>query len=424
VVWTSVWSQTLLGVLGAVLTGTVTPFLVTHFLKVSPGLEHETTVVFLILSAALPVLLVGTALRGVLEAGQHFDVVNLVKIPTNASLFLLPAVAVVLGWQLPAVVLLLVGARFLTLVAYLFYCFRYFPALRHDFSFDGALLRSLLAYGGWVIITNAVAPLLTQIDRFFIGSMASMAAVGYYAAPFEAISRAWVIPGSLTATLFPAFTSLEASGSKRRIDELCARSVKSLLLLLAPILLLITLFARQILELWLGADFAVQSTLVLQILAVGVLINSLGLIPFSLLQGIGRPDLTAKFLLIEVPVYIAALWLLLRRMGLPGAALAYTLRVTLDTFLLFAAAGWLKSVSFRSLMEIGLTRTFVAVLTFGVSLFLLFLVPGSLILQVVLAGAFLLVFAFVTWTYLLDSAERNLLALAAGQVRAAWGKVR
>jgi O-antigen/teichoic acid export membrane protein len=423
VVWTSVWSQLFLGIVGAVLMGCLTRFLVTHFLKISSDLEGETAIVFLMLSASLPVLMVGAALRGVLEAGQYFAVVNIIKIPTNASLFLLPALGVAFDLQLTAIVLLLIGSRVFTLGAYLFCCLRYFPGLRTYRSFNFALFRSLLTFGSWVTIANVIPPLLSQIDRFFIGSIASMTAVGYYAAPFEAISRAWVIPGSLTATLFPAFASLEASGSRRRINELCARSVKSLLLILTPILLLITIFSHDILRLWLGSDFAVQSSLVLQILASGVMLNGLGLIPFSLLQGIGRPDLTAKFLLLELPLYVGALWFLVKNMGLPGAALAYTLRALVDTILLFAAARWLKSASFRSFVEIGARRTLLAIFVLGGSLIALMLMHGSLMLRALLASFLMILFGFVTWVYLLDATEKELLLVATTQLRSAWGKV-
>ena len=46
----------------------------------------------------------------------------------------------------------------------------------------------------------------------------------------------------------------------------------------------------------------------LQILAVGVFINSLAQVPFALLQGVGRPDLTATLHLIELPLYLGLLW--------------------------------------------------------------------------------------------------------------------
>ena len=54
-------------------------------------------------------------------------------------------------------------------------------------------------------------------------------------------------------------------------------------------------------------------------LVFGVLINCVGFVPFGLLQGLGRPDLTAKFHLLELPFYALALWFLSSRLGLPGA---------------------------------------------------------------------------------------------------------
>jgi len=80
-----------------------------------------------------------------------------------------------------------------------------------------------------------------------------------------------------------------------------------------------------------------ESSLVFQILAWGVLINSLAQIPLALLQGMERPDLPAKFHLGEVPFYVAAAWLLVHLWGIKGAALAWTLRVALDALLLFGA---------------------------------------------------------------------------------------
>jgi O-antigen/teichoic acid export membrane protein len=92
------------------------------------------------------------------------------------------------------------------------------------------------------------------------------------------------------------------------------------------------------LKLWLGAEFAEHSVRVLQWLAVGVFINSLAHVPFALVQGAGRPDLTAKLHIIELPVYLIALWLLIRAWGIEGAAIAWTARVALDALFLFGLA--------------------------------------------------------------------------------------
>ena len=109
-----------------------------------------------------------------------------------------------------------------------------------------------------------------------------------------------------------------------RASRLYSRSIKYILLALFPIILLIIVLAQDGLTVWLGADFARHSTRVLQWLAVGVLANSLAFVPFSFIQGIGRPDLTAKLHLLELPVYLAILFWLIHPFGIVGAAIAWS----------------------------------------------------------------------------------------------------
>ncbi len=419
VVWTSLWMQAVFGLLGTLGTMAVIPLLVNRFLKISPGLMAETRMCLFVLSGSLCVVLTGNALRGVLEAAQRFDIVNYVKVPTNTSMFLLPAVGVFLHLTLSAIVWLLVVARVAATAAYLMTCLRLFPVLRKSYRPDRRSLRPLLVYGGWVTISNVITPLLSYVDRFLIGSLVSMSAVGYYSAPYEAINRAWVVPATLAATLFPAFAHLEASGSQGRLEDLCARSLKSLLLISTPALLLLAVFARQILRWWLGEEFAAQSGAVLQILALGMLINSVALIPFSLLQGVGRPDLTGIFSLIEVLFQAGLCWLLVRDFGIVGAAMAYFLRAILDALLMFGAVFWIRSVSLRSLLRQGMSRTLFAVFVLAFCLAALWAAHGPLLVQVPLAATLVLVFALVCWTHVLDHRDRDLVANTAAHFRLA-----
>jgi len=408
IVWTSLSVQVLAGAAGSVLAVGLIPPLVDRWLKISPALAPDAKITFLILAAAVPLVIAGNALRGVLEAAQHFQVVNYVKIPANACIYGLPALALYFGMGLPGIVSLIVAVRLGTMAAYLAACLRWFPALRKNFVLDRRLLRPLLVYGGWVTVTNVVSPLLVYMDRFFIGTLVSVAAVGYYAAPYEVVTRAWVLPASLASTIFPAFSSLQATGSSQRNEELCARSLKSTLLILGPPLLLVIAFARQILGFWLGSDYAAQGSLVLRILAAGVLINSLAQILFSLLQGVGRPDLVAKFHAVELPLYAALLWFLLRPMGIAGAALAWTLRVSADALLLFMAIFWLKIVSWRGFVKNGLQKSAAAVTSFGILLVPVWMSAQSLWTRAFFAAFLGLAFALVSWAYVLDGKEKRM----------------
>ena len=422
--WTSFWSQVLIGIVGALFMASVIPHLVDRYLKLSQSNAAETKLSFLILAASFPMVLGGNSIRGVLEAVQRFDVVNYVRIPTYMCMFLLPAIGLPLGLGLPAIVFLLVVSRLAAGMIYLAICLRIFPSVRRNYSLDYKVLGPLLAYGGWVSISNFLAPLLVYADRFVVGSVLGMSYVSYYTAPQEAISRGTVLPGALMTALFPALATLDASGARDRVRELCVRAIKSLLLIMTPALLIVFVFARQLLQLWLGADFAAHSAGVLQVFCVGVLVNSIAYIPFVLLQGLGRPDVTGKIHFLELPIYAAALAILLPRMGLTGAALAWSFRLFLDACLLFGAASWLELLPLRAIVDASIRKACLLLCGLGAALILPFLAGGSLSIQLLFAGTVLLAFGFAVWKYVFDAKERNLFLNTSLQIRAAMGRAK
>jgi O-antigen/teichoic acid export membrane protein len=90
--------------------------------------------------------------------------------------------------------------------------------------------------------------------------------------------------------------------------------------------------------LWIGSDFSARSFWVMRWIALAAMVNGLAYLPYALVQAANRPDLTAKFHVAEVPVYLAGLWLGLRLYGVEGAAFVYLGRVALDAALLYWAA--------------------------------------------------------------------------------------
>jgi len=335
---TAILSQFGAGVIGAGLFSAIAPTLVDTWLKIPEDLQTEALATFILIAFALPLSVLIDSLMGVLEAAQRFDLVNYIRVPFLLSESLLPLVGVHLGWQLDSIALLMLAVTVLFVCAYYIVCARVFPGLRRRPSFDREELRRLFGFGKWVMVTNAVAPMLMYLDRLAIGGILGMVAVTAYTAPFEAITRLSLIPASMAAILFPAFSALSGQGLYERLEKYAGRAVKYLLLFLGPIVVLTMIFSRPILETWIGADLAEDGALALSILAFGVLVNALAYVPFSLIQARGRPDLTAKFHVIELPIHAVLVFTFVHLWGIPGAALAWTARVTLDAILLFGAS--------------------------------------------------------------------------------------
>jgi O-antigen/teichoic acid export membrane protein len=231
--------------------------------------------------------------------------------------------------------------------------------------------------------------------------------VAHYSAPFEAVVRLWLEPTSLDATLFPAFSALGARDDHERLGRLASRGVKFVLLALGPVIVLVIAGAEDLLRLWLGEEFARESTLALQILACGVFVNSLALIPLVLVQGLGRPDLTAKFHLLELPLQVVLVWALVRAWGVPGAALAWTLRVALDAALLFGAAARMSSVSWRTFVSERVPQTAALLVAFAVPLTAMTGAAHAGWLRMALLGASVFALATVVWRYSLGAGDRE-----------------
>jgi len=400
-VWTSLLLMLLLGLVGAVTVILLSPWLVHRTLHVPNALQFETLRSFYLLGLSIPAVISTAGLRGLLEARQRFGLINALRIPTGVFTFAGPLVVLPFSKNLLPVVGILVVSRLIAWAAHLLLCLWVTPGLRQRIAWQRAAVGPLLRFGGWMTVSNVVGPLMVTLDRFLIGTLLSVAAVAYYATPYEVVTKLWLIPGALVAVMFPAFSTSFAQ-DRNRTALLFGRSVRYVLLALFPIVLLIVVLAQDGLKLWLGAEFAQHSTRVLQWLTVGVFINSMALVPFAMVQGVGRPDLTAKLHLIELPVYLGLLWWLIGVRGIEGAAIAWTARAAVDTLVLFGLA--------RRLLPAGASVT--PRTKFLLVLISLTLASATLPQGLVLKGVFLLVtilgFALAMWFFILTPEERTL----------------
>ena len=98
-------------------------------------------------------------------------------------------------------------------------------------------------------------------------------------------------------------------------------------------------------DVWINDEFAQNGYLVAQILAFGVFVNSFGHIAQVLFQGFGSPDITAKIHIVELILYVPYLWYLTDSYGIGGAALAWSIRVCISTFVLMYLAN--KCLNFK-----------------------------------------------------------------------------
>lgn len=408
VVWTTAAFQAALGAVAGAVVWLAAPPLAERVVQVPAALAAGTRDAFRLCGLAAPILMVPPAFRGALEARQRFGLVNAVRLPAGLANFVLPVAAVIAGWSLEGVVALMVGGRALVVAAYGALAVGVLPELRRPrWITRGSGARRILSFGGWASVSTVVSPVLVYVDRFLLGALSPVRAVAFYTPPFELSHRLLILPANFAATFFPAASTLEGEGETGELRRLSARGVTFTVLAVGLPAVLLAGGASDILRLWLGPEYAAEGAAALTILAFGVVANAAAYVPLSVLQGVERPDLPAKFHLAELPVYLLLAWGLISRWGVPGAAAAWTVRVTVDAGLLFWACGWAGGVRWADYRRHGILGA--AALVAGAGALAALAVPllPSLWLRAGLLATILAAAAHGAWHHVLGAEDRR-----------------
>ena len=405
ILWPAVAGQAVVGTIGAGLLILASPALVVEFLHVPPAMHAEAILAFQIAGLSLPIMLLTVSSRGALEAAQRFDMTAGVKAVSGSSVFLVPLAGVFLGWDLPHILATLLVVRVLLLAVLVLACLRVFPLLKKP-AFDRELLKPLFAFGGWMMAAALAGLALGYTDRLVISRALNMTALTHYTLPQELIGRLGLITATLASVLIPAFSTLSGARDLPRLGMLFTRSAKFVVLITGPAFALLAIFAQDVLRLWLGPALAAPSAPVLRVLALGAGLQVLAAIPASLVQALGRPDLTAKFYILEAPLYLAAAWWLVHLSGIEGVAVAWSGRFALDGLLLLLATQRMGLWSWRTSAG-SAGRVIGSVVAVCALSALIYATPLASALKTGLIAGLMVAFYWVVWTAVLRGDERQ-----------------
>ena len=350
VLWTACLINAALGMLGGLILYLLGGLLLGHWFKMSGSLHVEALAALPWIAAAVPVATISGVLAGALEGRQQFGIANIIQalgtimfqvVPLAAAVFISPKLQIIV----PAAVIV----RTASLVPLAFAVRSALP-MHHGPRIGTGHAHDLLAYGMWITVTNFVSPLLASLDRFFIGVVLGAPAVAYYSVPFSLVGRTQILARALSRTLFPYLSAEALPRAKNRVLE----SATAIGAVMIPTVVVAIFALPPLLSLWIGATFASRAAPVGEVLLCGVWLNGLASIPLVMLQAQGRPDIVAKFHIIELAPFVGALWYGVHRFGLVGAAVAWDFRVGVDALLLFWAAGVGAEIAKRLALGSGL----------------------------------------------------------------------
>ncbi|HQF53840.1 MAG TPA: oligosaccharide flippase family protein [Fibrobacteria bacterium] len=350
----SFWTGTtaLLGV-GALLGGisaAASVVIARDLLQVPIHLQKETALSLAITGLTLPFGLAYGGFGNFLVASHRQREANLLRIPTGIVSHLGAAALVMAGGDLIDLAWLNLGIRIVSLVAVWMVVNR----VRHmPFGFSRIELYALLGMGSWMMVTNLLAPLATQLDRFLVGRLAGLTSVAHYSTSMDLALKAWILLASLAPVLLPILGELavrDRAGAKRIFHKALVATMCAGI----PALGGMQLLGHLGLTMWIGEAFADSAWSLLAVLCSGVLASLMSNLAFNLVQAFEGPRRTAIAHAILLPVHIGLVLLLAPRFGAMGAVIAYLVRCFLEAAIFFWMAAWHDMVGGGTLKALAL----------------------------------------------------------------------
>jgi O-antigen/teichoic acid export membrane protein len=312
----------------AIVTLALSPLIASHWLRgrhLAPR-EVEFAVAAISLQAAL--LFMGALYHGTLmglERQVRFNRIRVVE--TTASQFgavlllslWLPRVEVLFGWQLIVTLT--------TLFVYRHAAGASLPGGHAGARFRLAHVRAVWAFAVGMAGITTTGTILANMDKVLLSRWLQLGSFGYYTLASYAAS---LLGGLLVAPVFNALFP-RACALAERADEPAERrlyhlAVQGLVTLVWPAATILWVFARPVLQLWIGDAGAVDAaSAVLPYLVAGVALNTLMVPAYMLQLAHAWTTLGLALNLALIAVFAPLLFVLTTRWGLPGAAANFAL---------------------------------------------------------------------------------------------------
>lgn len=330
-----------------------------------------------ILSLVFPFVLVGEVLLGFLNGMREMKKYGKATIIQSVLMVVFSVPLIYFGFGVAGVVTGIVMSSMGWCLYLLLISKNYFEITFDEYASN---TKKMLVFGAQIFIGNAINMVNYQADTIMIGYFLTAADLGYYAVALGLTKFFWMIPGAIQAITYPATSEYWGKNNHSALNVMIDKSMRYTAFALFPIGLGIVFFAKEIITLIYGYDF-IHSVFSAQVLVVGTVIFGVMKSIGGTITGVGRPDLSAKIVVISASINILLNFLLIPKFGIDGAAVAtcislttssiLTILLTVKTLKLNIDLRWAAKISGVTLLAVLLFQYFKQINVYAVGLLIM-----------------------------------------------------
>jgi len=215
-------------------------------------------------------------------------------------------------------------------------------------------LREVFHFGCFSWLQALAGVTFSYADRFILGALLGTAPVAVYVICVQAAQPIHGLSAAGFNFLFPHLSSRHEAGEVHGPRRVLKLALTTNVVVAAMLSLPFILFARPILRVWMGAQFAEQGHLALAILAVSYAALAMNVVAHNSLLALGRVRTVAALNIAGGLVLLAMMAILIPHSGIAGAATGRAIYTAL------LAAGYLIACREAFLPKIALPQAEVA----------------------------------------------------------------
>jgi O-antigen/teichoic acid export membrane protein len=292
------------------------------FFHISDSYHESFRALLLLITVSWCLGLIFNLFSAALEAVQRFDVSNRISIITTGSRAAVWFAVLYSGYGIVALGVATLLNQCLMYALNYYYFRKVLPNCLVSFRHAGfGTLKKMWNYGIHTFLQTVSMMGLNQGPPILIGHFLPTEFVGFFNLPMRLLQYVVEFIGRIGVVTNVNAAALAAREESRPLAKLAEYANRYCLAIFMPLGILLWIYGNQFFRLWIGPAGAAQAAPLLPILLIGYIFAVVAQFSSSmLLLGLGKHQRYAKGLFAEAVIAVAALWLVIPRWGIIGAA--------------------------------------------------------------------------------------------------------
>ncbi len=313
------------GCLGGMVIILLARFLITSVFNVPSGSQDLARYCLYWIGINWCVMQIRQTFTGVVMAMQHYGILNIGNIITNLITIVAGLGVLFFGGNLLDLVRIQAIVAALMALGWLIVAKRLLPNISFFPRLDLLSFQKTLGFGLWQMLNRMGGILGHQSERWLLGVLLPVSTVGFYNVGVQVVGVIYLAAYKTGEVLFPAVSQMQGQLRDEEAARLVVQANWVITALAISCFVPMIVFAYDLLFVWIGLDFAVNTGGLLRILAFGAGASCLFAIPSFYLLGIGKSKWLALMSFIQGIITLVVAALLIPRVGLAGAGWGVTL---------------------------------------------------------------------------------------------------